>query len=60
MASGIVKPKSKFANDSYKPILEKRLTSVWQNDQPVHSWLIHLNVWQKPPQYCKVISFQLK
>ena len=26
----------------------------------VHLWLIHLNVWQKPPQYCKVTSFQLK
>ena len=25
----------------------------------VHSWLIHINVWQKPPQYCKVISLQL-
>ena len=24
----------------------------------VHSWLIH--VWQNPPQYCKVISLQLK
>jgi len=23
----------------------------------VHPWLIHVNVWQKPPQYCKVISF---
>ena len=23
-------------------------------------WLIHVNVWQKPPQYCKIISFQLK
>ena len=23
------------------------------------AWLIHVNVWQKPPQYCKVISFQL-
>ena len=22
-------------------------------------WLIHLNVWQKPLQYCKVISLQL-
>ena len=22
----------------------------------VHPWLIHFNVWQKPPQYCKVIS----
>jgi len=25
----------------------------------VHPWLIHANVWQKPPQYCKVISLQL-
>ena len=23
-------------------------------------WLFHMNVWQKPPQYCKVISLQLK
>ena len=23
-------------------------------------WLIHVNVWQKPVQYCKVISLQLK
>ena len=21
----------------------------------VHTWLINVNVWQKPPQYCKVI-----
>ena len=26
---------------------------------PVHSWLIHVNVWQKPLQYCKVVSLQL-
>ena len=26
----------------------------------VHPWLIHVNVWQKPSQYCKVISLQLK
>jgi len=25
----------------------------------VHPWLIHVNVWQKLPQYCKVISLQL-
>ena len=22
----------------------------------VHPWLIHVNLWQKPLQYCKVIS----
>ena len=26
----------------------------------VHLWLIQVNVWQKPPKYCKVISLQLK
>ena len=26
----------------------------------VHPWLIHANVCQKPPQYCKGISLQLK
>ena len=26
----------------------------------VHPWLIQVNVWQKPPQYCKLISLQLK
>ena len=26
----------------------------------VHPWLVHVNVWQKPPQYFKIISFQLK
>ena len=26
----------------------------------VCQWLICANVWQKPPQYCKVISLQLK
>ena len=26
----------------------------------VHLWLIHVNVWQKPPQYGKVISLQVK
>ena len=25
----------------------------------VNPWLIHVNVWQKPLQHCKVISLQL-
>ena len=25
-----------------------------------HLWLIHVNVWQKPLQYCKVTSLKLK
>ena len=26
----------------------------------IHPWLIHVNVWQKPLQYCKVISLHIK
>ena len=26
----------------------------------VHPWLVHIDVWQKPPQLCKVTIFQLK
>ena len=26
----------------------------------VHTWLIHVDVWQKPPQYYKAIILQLK
>ena len=33
---------------------------VWNGGTDVHPWLIHVNVWLKPPQYCKVISLQLK
>ena len=25
----------------------------------INPWLIHVNVWQKPLQYCKVVSLQL-
>ena len=26
----------------------------------VYLWLIHVDVWQKPPQFCKAIILQLK
>ena len=26
----------------------------------VHPWLIHVNIWQKPTQYCKALTYQLK
>ena len=32
--------------------------SGWETH--VNPWLIHVNVWQKPLQYCKVCSLQLK
>ena len=35
-------------------------TGVQDGGIHVHPWLIHVGVWQKPPQYCKVISLQLK
>ena len=36
-----------------------RQEGVLGRGTPVNPWLIHDNVWQKPPQYCKVISLQL-
>ena len=33
---------------------------VWDGGTHLHPWLIHVNLWPKPPQYCKVISLQLK
>ena len=36
----------------------------WQGESGwgtcVNPWLVHVNVWQKPLQYCKVINLQLK
>ena len=31
----------------------------WRWGTHVNPWLIHVNVWQKSLQYCKVISLQL-
>ena len=31
-----------------------------RGDLHVYLWLIHVDVWQKPIQYCEVICLQLK
>ena len=31
-----------------------------QDGGHVHLWVIHVNAWREPRQYCKVISLQLK
>ena len=36
-----------------EPIIQ---SEVSQKEKQQYSWLIHVNVWQKPPQHCKVIS----
>ena len=36
-----------------QPIIQ---SEVSQKEKQQYSLLIHVNVWQKPPQYCKVIS----
>ena len=33
---------------------------VQDGETHVHPRVIHVNVWQKPPQYCKEIILQLK
>ena len=42
---------SLFADDMIRHIV--------QDGGHIHLWLIHVHVWQKPPQYCEVISLQL-
>ena len=37
-----------------------RWEGVQDEGTHVHPWLIHVNVWQKPLQYCKVIILHLK
>ena len=37
---------------------EVRRDSGWGTHVPL--WLIHVNAWQRPPQYCKLITLQLK
>ena len=41
--------------------IESRGRWEWGSGWGIHvtPWLIHVNVWQKPLQYCKVISLQL-
>ena len=33
---------------------------VQGGETQVHPWVIHIYVWQKPSQYCKVIILQLQ
>ena len=40
--------------------IEREVGGGSERGTRVHPWLIHVNVWQKPLQYCKVISLQLK
>ena len=44
-------------------IAKIKKTGFWEGGSGwgthVNPWLIHVNVWQKPLQYCKVISLQL-
>ena len=35
-------------------------SGVQEGETHVHPWVIHVDVWQKPPQYYKEIIFQLK
>ena len=40
------------------PLDYKEIQPVNSKGTHVNPWLIHVNVWQKPLQYCKVISLQ--
>ena len=38
----------------------KVVGSVKRDRTCVYLWLIHVDVWKKPTQYCKAVIFQLK
>ena len=46
----------------YKELFKLRWGGKWEGHSGwgthVNPWLIHISVWQKPLQYCKVISLQ--
>ena len=37
--------------------MKRRFKTEWTY---IYLWLVHVNVWQKPTQYCKAIILQLK
>ena len=39
---------------------ERGERGIQDGEHIYHPWLIHVNVWQKPLQHCKVISLQIK
>ena len=51
---------STVAAPTYIPSNSIEVPQKTKNTGHVHPWLIHVNVWQNPPQYCKVISLQLR
>ena len=44
---------------SQKDEMGREVGGRFRMGNSVNPWLIHVNVWQKPLQYCKVISLQL-
>ena len=40
--------------------MEGSVNRVQDGGTHVHPWMIRVNVWQDPPQYCKIISLWLK
>ena len=53
----------KVKEESEKDCLKLNIQGRWEGGSRwgthVNLWLIHVNVWQKPLQYCKIISLQL-
>ena len=56
-------PAYRFLERQVRSLVFPSLWEYWEGGSGwgihVNPWLIHVNVWQKPLQYCKVISLQL-
>ena len=58
LVSLVCVPRSGIAG-SYGSMVHWEVPEGWGWGTHVNTWLIHVNVWQKSLQYCKVISLQL-
>ena len=55
----LVKQCSKFSKAGFSNTWTMNFQMFKLVLEKAEEWLIHVNVWQKPLQYCKVISLQL-
>ena len=65
----MISPSSMQESENSKPVNwdnpegwdgDRGMRGIQDGGTRVQLWLIHVNVWKKLPQYCKVISLQLK
>ena len=52
-------PKPVLWDNPERDRVGKEVGGVQDGGTHIYPWLIHVDIWQKPSQYCKVFIFQL-